>query len=142
MEDLKKTIQAIAADGAEPASVSVALQAKASIGLILDWVGGYLTEHPNNVLELYVYRARPGPTTISARVTSDSMARAMDSLEFRAMVASFGDAGHGGLPGQPRYRTRKFKCRTCGREVNGIPIDGLSPPMCMNKHPPRRMDLE
>lgn len=141
MEDLKRTIQAIAVDGVEAASVSVSLQSKASIGLILDWVGGYLTENPNIVLELNVHRARPGPTPISVRVTRDSVAKAMDSPEFRAMVASFGDAGHGGLPGQPRYHTRKFKCPTCGREVTAIPVDGLPAPMCMDNHPPRHMEV-
>ena len=142
MKKLKKTIQAIAAEGVEAASVSVAVQRKASIGRVLDWVGGYLAENPESVLELFVHRARPGSQSFSGRVTRDSMARAMNSEEFRAMVASFGDAGYGSLPGEPQFKPRKFKCPRCDRKVDVIPMDGLPPPTCMNKHPPVHMELE
>lgn len=146
MDALRNLIHAIAAEHVEAASVSVALPRKAGVHPVFDWVSGYLIENPQSVLQLYLYHARPGVPRVSVFVTSESIAKALDSAEFsetfRVTTADFGSAGQGSLPGQSSYRPRKFKCPVCGREVNAIPIDGLPPPNCMNRHPPRHMEAE
>ena len=160
MEELKKVMQAIAAESREAASVSLALPANSSIGAILYWVANYLADNPYSILELYIHRANSEFRSTSVRVTKESMTRAVNSEEFRGMmagfgdagqewlsgqvrwrVAGFGDAGQGSLPGQARFKPRKYKCPVCLRQVDGIPLDGLPAPKCQIGHPPQYMDV-
>ena len=142
MEKLEQAMRAIAAESEEAASLRISVHRNANVKAVINWVDGYLDKNPSDVLHLSIHRAIPGTSTTSVQVTKASVSSAIASGTLTGIIAGFGDAGQGSLPGQSRYLTRKYKCPTCGREITAIPLDGVEPPLCHYNHPPRHMVME